>query len=292
MDFNTWIGVFAGSAVTFIFYRLSLRKKLDFFLILDDQPLSNVNEQVRERLVVGFLPPTPPSESPESKTPIEVGSLQHLQFIVKNGGLRGIKFEVPPWFELPQGTQLLDASVVYKLPADLEAALAIQPSVPGSPQKITISTPLLNRSEYILVKLLLAPAVDANALILHAVAEDLHARQFAVQQLPPEATKGLIESFSGSAIFAGLLFLFFGTCCVYISKVVLGDHLFPKLSFEHPLDFIAKLSWVNVAAPVSLMAGLILALLGAALAFDLGFQKFAFWKRVYIPPHLRPWSGK
>ena len=297
MEIGGLVYFILGVACSYAFYRLALRKTLSFLHLVDDQPLSRVNSDVRNRLVVRFFSPRPPPDTNNQaggegeQDAREVGALQHLQFILMNSGLRGIKFEETPTLEIAADKVILDASIVHKHPADLKASINIRPVSEGGMQQIHFAVPLLNRGEYVLVKLLLSEAIDAGQLRLHLVAEDLP-RQIVPKALPPDATRSLLESIEWSAIFVGSLFLACALAMYFVIIAGFTAHPIPEWTDAGLVTFKAKLEWIHLGLIVSSMGDALMGGLGAMIFFGIGFQSLTHRNRIVLPPELRPNSGR
>lgn len=291
MDLFLWfLAIPVSAAVTYIFFRKS-GKSLSFYLLVDDQPLSKVDASVRERLNISFSYPEPPNssglEGPENQHSKVIGNLHHLQVVIYNSGLRAITFNNAPTIEIPRTASILDASVIYQMPADLGASIARLPVEEGKDQTVRLAVQMLNKGEFAVVKFLLSEAINARDLKVHLLAEEL-GRSITIKQLPAEATKPMFEAASIGAVTFGLVCLFSAAATGALATSMLKTSPLPSVLQVGVFGFIKNFSLINAFSLVSFIAAFILLVFGLAIGFGLGLQPMFRRHRIVLPSELRP----
>jgi hypothetical protein len=291
MEIVLWVGsVIVAVLISHFYYKRSISKVLSFFLLLDDKPLSHVSPDVRERLEFTFkaAPEQPPPDGGAVGEGIvgalSIESLHHLQLVIANTGVRAISFKENPCISIPSDNLILDASLIYRKPRDLGAEIIRLPVGEDKCQKLKIAVPVLNRDEYVILKLLLSGEFDTSSLKLQLLSEDLE-RSIGVTELPPQATKSFRESIEWSAIWVGGILLLFCSSVLIISNSY--DHL-NIVQWDGLVDFIKK--WMDIdhiALIISTVGATLFGLVGVALLFGIGlippFRKI----RLVIPSELK-----
>ena len=284
----------AGLITSYVFYRLSLRKSLSFFLLLNDQPLALVNADVRERLQVQFFPPTEAPDQPNVEGHVirqayRVGALQHLQFIIRNSGIRGIKFDDMPTIELPSGTRILDATIIHKHPTELAATLDALPVNAEETQKLRVAIPLLNKAEFVVIKILLSDAIDISTLALHLSGEDLP-RSISWKGLPPDATRPWLETIEWAPTIVGSILLLCAGAMSILSLGVYHSHVL--LTSDETLGFLTTSAGISVVLALAAVGIFFFVVFGLVLMLGIGLQSVIRPKRIVLPSSLRPYGGK
>lgn len=291
MDLILWIVALIASVVIAQIYFRRTGKALSFYLLLDDQPLSRVDQDVRKRLSINFSYPVAPdgaNSQPESRS-TEVKDLHHVQVVIYNNGVKAVTFTEAPTIEIPLSANILDASVIYQKPEDLEAAVARLPVADGKDQTVRIALRMLNRSEFVVVKFLLSQAIDAKALKLHLLAEDLD-RNIKIKHLPADATKSRFEATDFAAITVGVFCILCGAATADLASAMLSKSPLPSISKLGLVGFFQQLSVDNCASLFSFISVVLLGLFGAALVYGIGIQPILLRDRVVLPKDLRPRS--
>jgi len=260
-------------------------------LLLDDQPLSRVDSTVRERLSIAFSYPEAPNNpgvaGPASRPSSVVGELHHIQVILYNSGVKAITFNESPTIEIPRRATILDASVIYQKPDDLEVVVARLPVDDNKDQIVRVAVRMLNKSEFLVIKFLLSEAIGAADLKLHLLAEDLP-RNIAIKPLPPEATKSMFEAASVPAIVIGVMCAFCGVATAILATAMLKSSPLPSISEIGFLGFIKSISLLNYVSLVSFVSVFFLAVFGVAIGFGIGLQPMFRRHRIVLPIDLRP----
>jgi len=288
MEYVLWILALVISIVIARFYHRRSGKLLSFYLLFDDQPLSRIDPTVRDRLSIGFSYPEAPGD-PGQKNPaaIPVANLHHIQVIILNNGVKAITFSEYPVIEIPRRVAILDASLIYQMPSDLEADIARLPAEEGRDQKVVVTTKMLNRDELLVIKFLLSEAIDSSELKLHLLAEDLP-RNILIKPIPREATKSRWEATDVSAIVVGAVCALLGAAVVTLAAHSVHTNPLPSVEKLNFLGFIQHLSFINWMCFVSFIGSVFLGFFGAAIGYGIGIHPLFQRDRVVLPVDLRP----
>lgn len=291
MEFVLWIlALVISLAIAHFYYRRS-GKSLSFYLLFDDQPLSRVDPTVRERLSIAFSYPEAPGSPVEpgrgnlSTSPIS--NLHHIQVIIFNSGVKAITFNESPIIEIPGDVTILDASLIYQKPPDLDADIARLPSEEGKDQKVRIATKMLNKGELVVIKFLFSEAIDSAKLKLHLLAEDLP-RNIVIRPIPREATKSRWEATDIAAIIVGVTCILLGAATVALAAHALHTNPPPSMEKFGIFGFIEHLTFINYMCAVSFIGSVFLGFFGAVISFGIGIQPLFQRDRVVLPIGLRP----
>ena len=291
MELSLWIVALLASIAIAHFYFGRSGKSLSFYLLLDDQPLSRVDSTVRERLSIAFSYPEAPDNpgvaGPANRPSSAVGELHHLQVILYNSGVKAITFNESPTIEIPRRATILDASVIYQNPDDLEAVVARLPVDDNKDQIVRIAVRMLNKGEFLVIKFLLSEAIGAGSLKLHLLAEDIP-RNITIKPLPPEATKSMFEAASISAIVIGVMCALSGVATAILAAAMLRNNPLPSISEVGVLGFAKNLSLLNYVSVVSFVSVFFLGIFGVAIGFGVGIQPMFRRHRIILPVDLRP----
>lgn len=292
MEIILWVGsVVIAILISHFYYRRSISKALSFFLLLDDKPLSHVSKDVRERLEFKFKSsPKQPSEEGDKRLAAEepqsigIDALHNLQFVIANTGIRAITFAENPSIDIPTDNLILDASIIHQKPDNLGAGVIRLPVGQGECQRIKITVPMLNKGEYVILKLLLSGVLDTSALKLRLLSEDLE-RNIDLAELPTDSTKSFRESIDWMAIWVGALLILF------CSAIVIVCDAYNKSNLVHAkgaVDLILK--WLDVshiALMLAMLGSFLLGLFGFALLLGIGLIGPFKRVRLVIPAELR-----
>ena len=297
---ETAIWTLVGIAVTFgishLYYRMGSSKSLGFFLLVDDQPLSRVDADVRERLVVQFFVPEAPEGVPghereyaaaERRNAIVVGTLHHVQIVVANTGIKAISFNEAPTFDIPANSLILDASIIYKKPQDMTASIVRLPVAQGDMQVVQLAIKMLNRGEFVLVKLLLSEAVPREVLRLHLLAEDLP-RTLTATPMPAQSTKSRIESIEWPAVVVGFICAVGAGFTYILAAAFLAEHPLPALFSKDPAAFFGAITSRHFAAGYCLVFAIVMGFFSTAILFGVGLTPGMKSRRFVLPSELRP----
>ena len=192
---NTIIALFVGVLVTVAvgryYFRRTMRKSIGIYEILVTQIFAGIEADVRDQLRFTYQDR-------------EVEDLHQLEFVIANDGERAISNVIKPLrLDLPQGVELLDASVLYRHPKNLHASIPTEDSE-RSTKSILFEFPLLNRGDFFLVKLLLSGKLRRDDLIFKILADDLP-RRLSISRLPSSAFEERKFAFEWIPIIAGLI---------------------------------------------------------------------------------------
>ena len=291
MEYILWIlATVISLAIAHFYYRLS-GKSLSFYLLFDDEPLSRVDPAVRDRLSIAFSYPEAPDNPGElgQKNPIAspITNLHHIQVIIFNSGIKAITFNESPIIEIPSCGTILDASLIYQKPSDLEANIARLPAEEGKDQKVIVATKMLNKGDLIVIKFLFSEAIDSGKLKLHLLAEDLP-RNILIKPIPREATKSRWEAADVAAIVVGAICGLLGAAMVTLASHAWHTDPPPSIDKLGLLGFIEHLSFINYMCIVSFIGSVLLGFVGAAIGYGFGVHPLFQRNRVVLPVDLRP----
>lgn len=291
MDVFLWfLAIPMSFAVGYFFFRKS-GKSLSFYLLVDDQPLSKVDADVRGRLSIVFSYPEAPEthriEGPENQPTLNIRDLHHVQVVIYNSGVKAITFTEAPTIEIPRMASILDASVIYQMPADLGASLARLPVEDGKDQTVRFAVRMLNKGEFAVIKFLLSESISAHDLKIHLLAEELD-RSIAIRRLPVAATKSMFEEASIGAMIFGVLCMLLAASTGALATSMLRRSPLPDIWQVGVLGFIKNLSLINVVALASFASVFMLAVFGFAVGYGIGAQPMFRRHRIVLPNELRP----
>lgn len=166
-------GIVAGTVVSHYYYRKSTLKQLSVYKWLSARIFSGIDPDVRHQLHFTFRGE-------------EVDDLHQLEFLVANDGERAISNIIEPLtMHLPPGIRVLDASIIYRQPNEFAAEIEVF-AEPKTPPAIRLIFPLMNKGEFIFVKLLLGGALRSKDVEFRLLADDLP-RSLKFKHLPESA---------------------------------------------------------------------------------------------------------
>jgi len=238
------------------YFRRTLNKQLTPYLNLSSRIFSGIDKTVREQLKFTFQE-------------TEVADLHHLEFLIANDGERAVSNCIEPLtLELPDGVQLLDASIMHRRPSALKVNIS-EVKLEGGKQGVAFNFPLLNKDDFFLVKLLLSGTVNWRELVFRILADDLP-RTIEPKRLPTEATRKEKFKVEWAGVILGLLFMLI---CASLGYALYLLYPYQPGLFIYPWDTF-KLSFWSVL--LSIVWGLELFVFGIVglLAFvAIGFER-------------------
>lgn len=167
------LGIVATILVSRYYFLRSIDKRLSIYGLLNSFVFAGITPDVRKLLQFRF----------KDK---EVNELQQLVFLVANDGERAISNIIEPLtFVIPSDVEVLDASILHRQPEALQAQIEIETTT-ASGTRLLLQFPLLNKGEFLIVKLLLSGHISVKDISLSVLADDLP-RSLKVQQLPPNS---------------------------------------------------------------------------------------------------------
>lgn len=257
------IGVVATIGVSSYFYRRSTKKELSAFELVNSRLFHGIDPTVRETLRFTYKD-------------TEVEELSILSVLIANTGERAISgFISPPTIRLPDHIRVMDVSVEYRHPSTMVIKAHVDESDGSS--VIRVSTPLLNKRDFVVVKLLLDGAIEPWSLKLEVTAEDLP-RSISFGFLPFDATQKSRARFDIGALGFGAAISMLGGLGGYASWLLHEAQpslfVWPWASFEF--------TWASIPLHLHLLLTGIAVLLGVLLAIFLGVGS-AFQRNVHFP---------
>ena len=189
----TFGGVLVTLAVSRHYFRRTMRKSIGIYRLLDTRIFAGIDRAVREQLRFTYQDR-------------EVEDLLQLEFVIANDGERAISNVIEPLrLDLPQGVEVLDASVLHRHPENLNVSITTVDRE-RSTNSILFEFPLLNKGDFFLVKLLLSGELGRDDFLFEILADDLP-RSLSTLELLPMATR--VEerkyTFGWEALFSGLV---------------------------------------------------------------------------------------
>ena len=257
------IGVGATFYASRHYYRRSVDKELTPFIQLQSNVLSQIDKEVKSDLHVEYKG-------------VKVEHLQQLQFLIANTGERAVRDIIKPLrLELPENSEIMDASLLYIFPEGREVNINSEKA--GTILEFEFS--LLNKDEFFIFKLLVKGEPKREELKFKIVADDLppelKIQRLTYNQIERES-KNEKSEFELGVLIAGLGFLVFAFFCGILSYYIPSDAL-PKLS-STKLQWVNDLPIIGLASVVGYALTGVLTLIGGMLTFGAIFGNFEFPK--------------
>lgn len=261
------VSILIGIGATFFasrhYYRRSVDKELTPFIQLQSNVLSHIDEEVKSDLHVEYKG-------------VKVESLQQLQFLVANTGERAVRDIIKPLrLELPESTEIMDASILYVFPEGRE--VNIDPKASGN--ILEFNFPLLNKDEFFIFKLLIKGEPKRKELKFKIVADDL-SPELEIQRLTysqiERESKEKESEFELVLLFLGIGFLVFALFTGILSHYIPSDIL-PKVS-SGTFQWINAIPIIGIASVVGYILTGMLTLIGGMVTFAAIFGNFEFPK--------------
>lgn len=261
------VSILIGVGATFYasrhYYRRSVDKELTPFLQLQSNVLSHIDEEVKSDLHVEYKG-------------VKVENLQQLQFLIANTGERAVRDIIKPLrLELPENTEVMDASLLYVFPEGREVKIDVK--VTGS--ILELNFPLLNKDEFFIFKLLVKGQPKRDELKFKIIAEDLppelRIQRLTYNQIERES-KGDKSEFELGVLIAGLTLL----TCAFFSGILahyIPSDAMPELSSEK-LQWLNSFPFIGIASIVGYVLTGMLTLIGGMLTLGAIFGNFEFPK--------------
>lgn len=254
---ETAIGVILGALATILasryYFRRSTNKSLGLYRLLNSMVFAGIAPDVRKQLQFRF----------EEK---EVKDLQELVFLVANDGERAISNVIEPLtLTIPQGVEVLDASIPHRHPDALQVQIATSSHAPAG-SEVSFAIPLLNKREFFVVKLLLSGRISDNDSSFSILADDLP-RSLRLKPLPPGAAEDSGYKFEwGLAATAGVVLLFpIWICYASYLLYTVRPELFPYPWFSFAVSVESLLLSIPGAILLLGFSVLGLSMVGAAI---------------------------
>jgi hypothetical protein len=198
----------------------------------------------------------------------EVSSLQLLQIVVANEGEHSIRsFIEPPTLELPEGVEVLDASVIHREPKTLLAEVKTK-SANGS-EEVVFDFALLNKGELFIAKLLLSGRFTHHQpLTLRMQGDDLP-RSFNFKIREPVRSERRWWKQDGCFVrtwcSGGLLVFGLGYTLYFVHSIRPDFFPYPWHSFSLSLAGTAFLASLPLVLALVVVAGIVLGVVSGEL---------------------------
>lgn len=272
---NTIIGVLIGMAatvaITHYYFRRTTKKSLGIYKLLISHTFTGIEQELREQLRFTY----------QNK---EIEDLLQIEFIVANDGEKAISNVIEPLrFTLPEGVQLLNASVLHRHPNSLDASIELDAGEENS-DTISFRFPLLNKGDFFVVKLLLNGQLESDNLEFSLLADDLP-RSLRMRWIPPSAFHQRKLRPEWAAITVGLIPVGLAVWLGWV--LILIKNARPELSPIPWSDFTLSLESAVLILPAIVLL-IALGFIGIALIVSIGFDEFSTTgPRFPLPKELR-----
>lgn len=262
-----FVSILIGVGATFYasrhYYRRSVEKELTPFIQLQSNVLSHIDEEVKSDLYVEYKG-------------VKVENLQQLQFLIANTGERAVRDIIKPLrLELPDESEIMDASLLYVYPEGREVEIEAK----SSGNILQFNFPLLNKDEFFIFKLLIKGEPERKELKFKIVADDLppelKVQRLTYNQIERESKIDRNE-FELGMLIAGLIILMCALFSGVLSHYIPSDAL-PEISNEK-LQWINSFPIISIASVVGYILTGMLTLIGGMLVLGTIFGNFEFPK--------------
>ena len=257
------LGIVATVLVSRYYFLRSVDKSLSVFGLLNANVFAGIARDMRKNLHFIF----------QDK---EVEDLQQVVLLIANDGERAISNVIEPLsIQLPNGVDVLDASVLHRHPESLKASITHKASTAGA--ALDFIFPLLNKGEFFVVKLLLSGNVSVRDIPFTILADDLP-RSLKVKRAPPASLQDSGYKVQWELVVVSLVILVFPLWALYMLHLLWKKQ--PEL-FPYPWEsFVVSMPSLLLTIPGAL-------LLGFLLLLGIGMLGAAFFNGQF-PPNRRP----
>jgi hypothetical protein len=256
------VGVIATIWVSNHYFRRSTRKSLTPYIQFYTSVFRGVDPAVREALKIAYKG-------------VPITDLFEIQFLIANTGERSIRDLINPLtLHVPEGSQILDASILHIHPKGRDVSIEVKES------DVIFRFPLLNSKEFFITKILLQGEPKKWDFRFSISVDDLP------PTLKPKfLTRDLIDTGEKRKFEEGLLVS--GFVCLAIGASIAGliYAQWPIISSLWKDGFLAsfKENWlVLICVAIASIASLFLLVLGPMIAIG-AFKNFSFPKRERFP---------
>jgi len=268
------VSILIGVAATFYasryYYRRSVDKELTPFIQLQSNVLSHIDEEVKSDLHIEYKG-------------VKVENLQQLQFLVANTGERAVRDVIKPLLlELPENSEIMDASILYIYPEGREVIL----DTTKSGNIVEFNFPLLNKDEFFIFKLLIKGEPERKELKFRIVADDLppelKIKRLTYNQIERES-KDEKGKFELGLLITGVILLVFALFSGILAHYIPSDAL-PKITSK-TFEMVNDLPIIGIASVIGYILTGIFSLLGvmATIGAIVGDFEFPKSKKFRLP---------
>jgi hypothetical protein len=258
------IGVAATLIVGHYYFRRTTDKGLTPFLHFSTSLFRGIAPEVRQALRIEYRG-------------VPVDELLEMQFLIANTGERAIHDVIEPLaVSLPEGCSLLDASLLYVSPSERQIALTKEE------RAVRFTFPLLNRSEFFLVRLLVRGQASPKDLVFSITADDLPPR-LSITRMPPDVVStSEKQKFEWGALIASFVIGLFAIALAGVIYQAWSRAVFSRTGFW---SFVPQWSWAIAAVCVAAIPTvlLVVAAVGIFLASFTG-GSFPPKRRLFVVP--------
>jgi hypothetical protein len=251
------IGIVSTVIVSHYYFRRSVNKRLSIYALMSNRVFSGIDATVRSHLKFLF----------HGK---EISELQQVELIVANDGERAISNCIQPLrLQLPTSIKILDASILHKSPKELEVSM-IQGNSEAAGYFLEFDFPLLNKSDFFLVKLLLDGKLPLREMHFQIQADELP-RSLKPEWLPDGATSTSERKVEWAGVIAGFIFF---ACCATVAFITYAYYQSVPSAFPWPWESFRYL-WPNTVILIAaIVVSAIIGFIGAVMFIGMGFENF------------------
>lgn len=258
------VGVIASIWVSNHYFRRSKRKSLTPYVQFSTSVFRGVDPSVRDALKIEYKE-------------VQINDLFEIQFLIANTGERPIRDIIRPLtLHVPEGSQILDASILYIHPKGREVSISVKES------NAIFDFALLNSDEFFIAKILLEGEPKEQDFKFSISVDDLPPT-LKQRFLPPDLVDtGEKREFEIGLLIGGIVCLALGSS---LAGLIYAQ--WPTISALWRVEFLATLkeNWlILVSAAISAVPALLLIVIGPMLAIG-AFTNFSFpKKRKFLVP--------
>lgn len=256
------VGVIATIWVSNHYFRRSKRKSLTPYIQFSTSVFRGVDPSVREALKIEYKE-------------VQITDLFEIQFLIANTGERPIRDIIKPLtLHVPEGSQILDASILYIHPKGREVSISVKES------DAIFDFALLNSDEFFIAKILLEGEPEEQDFKF----------SISVDDLPPTLRHRLLpynlidtgekREFEKGLLIGGIVFLALGSS---LAGLIYAQ--WPIISALWRIGFLTtfKENWlILVSATIAVVPALILIVAGPMMVIG-AFTNFTFPKKRRFP---------
>lgn len=257
-------GVITTILVSNHYFRRSKRKSLTPYIQFSTSVFRGVDSSVRDALKIEYKE-------------VQINDLFEIQFLIANTGERPIRDIIRPLtMHVPEGSQILDASILYIHPKGREVSISVKES------NAIFNFELLNSDEFFIAKILLEGEPKEQDFEFSISVDDLPPN-LKQRFLPPNLVDtGEKRKFEIGLLIGGIVCLALGSS---LASLIYAQ--WPTISALWRVEFWAtfKENWlILVGATIAAVPALLLIVIGPMMTIG-AFTNFSFpKKRKFLVP--------
>lgn len=256
------VGVIATIWVSNHYFRRSKKKSLTPYIQFSTSVFRGVDPSVRDSLKIEYKE-------------VKINDLYEIQFLVANTGERAIRDIIHPLtLHVPEGSQILDASILHIHPEGREVSISVEGS------DTIFGFPLLNSDDFFIAKILLEGEPKDKDFSFSIAVDDLPPI-LKPRFLPPD----LLDTGEKRKFEIGLFIG--GFVCLVIGSALAGliYAQWPTISALWKAGFLITIkgNWlILVCAGIAALPALLLIVIGPMMTIG-AFTNFSFPKKRRFP---------